>query len=242
MARSLLLLLTSLAVPVRGPGKEVAMKRIKRFIKNFEDTMAAVAFAESGDERSARRILHEMEGAKKEEDPPVRVKDERVESFLERHERTEEAIVFAQAGEQEYARELLRREDEERRKILVVGGEEGFSDKLVHYALGMAERMNYEIVAINVVPMGNRLFSMLTEKVRAELRERTEQGAEAFRRKAEEKKIPFSHLVKFGDFEKSIKETHKEYKRISFVLSEPEHITDRSSAKSGIPVFCLLDV
>jgi len=212
--------------------------RMKRFIRNFEDSMAAVAFAESGDEKTARQIMSEMDTDGSER-KSISVKDERVESLINKHDRTEEAIVFAEAGEHEYARELLKKDDSERKKILVVGGEEGFSKKLVHYAIGMAERMGYEIVALNVIPAGNRLFSMLNEKVREELRERTAKEAETFRRKAEEKRILFSHNVKFGDFDKSIKEAHKEFKRISFVLTEPEHITEKSPAKAGIPVFCL---
>ncbi len=211
---------------------------MKKLIKNFEDSMAAVAFAEAGDDRTARQIMKEMTASKRDE-ASIKVKDERVESLIEKHERTEEAIVFAEAGEHEYARELLRKDDSERKKILVVGGEEGFSKKLIHYALGMAERMNYEIVALNVIPVGNRLFSMLNESVRTELRERTEKEAETFRKKAEEKNIPFTHHVKFGDFNKSIKEAHRDFKRVSFVLTEPEHITTGSPAKASIPVFCL---
>ena len=124
---------------------------MKRFIKNFEDSMAAVAFAESGDEKTARQIINEME-MRKEESKSIKVKDERVESLIEKHERTAEAIVFAEAGEHEYARELLKKDAKEKKKILVVGGEEGFSEKLIHYAIGMADRMNYEIVALNVIP------------------------------------------------------------------------------------------
>ncbi|MEC4684212.1 MAG: universal stress protein [Nitrospirota bacterium] len=211
---------------------------MKNFIKNFEDSMAAVAFAESGDEKTARQIISEMRMTKKE-GRSLNVKDERVESLIKKHERTEEAIVFAEAGEYEYAREILKRDDNEKKKILVVGAEEGFSEKLVHYALGMAERMDYEIVALNVIPAGNRLFSLLNEKVREELRERTVREADTFRKKAEDKDILFSHNVRFGDFDKSIKDAHKDFKRISFVLTEPEHVADRSPAKAGIPVFCL---
>ena len=33
---------------------------MKRFIKDFEDSMAAAAFAEAGDFKTARNILNEM--------------------------------------------------------------------------------------------------------------------------------------------------------------------------------------
>ncbi len=212
---------------------------MRRFIKDFEDTMAAAAFAQAGDFKTAQNILSEMKEVKAEM-KAVKVKDERVESFIKKHDRTEEAIVFAQAGEQEYARELMRKSEEERKKILVVGGEEGFSDRLIHYAVSMAERMNYDIVALNVIPVGRRLFSFLNEKVKDELRKGAEAAVETFKLKALEMKVNFEHTVKFGDFDRAIRDAHKEHKRISFVLAEPEQLSDKNNTKrTSIPVFCL---
>ncbi len=212
---------------------------MKRLIKDFEDSMAAAAFAEAGDFKTAQNILNEMKESK-EEIKAVKVKDERIESFMKKHDRTEEAIVFAQAGEHEYARELIKKGQEERKKILVVGGEEGFSEKLVHYAISMAERMNHDIVALNVVPVGKRLFSFLNEKVKEELRKSAETAVETFKLRALEKQLNFDHSVKFGDFDRAIREAHKEHKRVSFVLAEPEQVIEGNSTKrTSIPVFCL---
>ncbi len=213
---------------------------MKRFIKDFEDSMAAAAFAEAGDFKTARNILNEM-GESKEEMKSVKVKDERMDSLMKKHDRTEEAIVFAQAGEHEYARELMKKTEEERKKILVVGGEEGFSEKLINYAISMAERMNHDIIALNVIPVGRRLFSFLNDKVKDELRRDAEAAVEAFMQKALENKINFDHTVKFGDFDRAIREAHREHKRVSFVLAEPEQLADRGSPEkaSSIPVFCL---
>lgn len=213
---------------------------MKRFIKDFEDSMAAAAFAEAGEFKTARNILNEM-GEAREEMKAVQVKDERIESLMKKHDRTEEAIVFAQAGEHEYARELMKKTEEERKKILIVGGEEGFSEKLIHYAISMAERMNHDIVALNVIPVGRRLFSFLNEKVKDELRQDAEAAVETFREKAAESGVTFDHTVKFGDFDRAIREAHREHKRISFVLAEPEQLAERESSRkaSSIPVFCL---
>ena len=208
---------------------------MKRFIKDFEDSMAAAAFAESGEIESARDILREMKAEQK-----VKVKDERIETIIEKHDRTEEAIVFAEAGEVEYARELIKKTEKERKKILVVGGEEGFSERLVHYAISMAERMQHDIVALNVIPVGRRLFSFLNENVKEELRKGAEEAVDIFKQRARMRKINFEHMVKFGDFDRAIREAHKENKRIAFVLTEPEHGSDVAAArKASIPVFCL---
>ena len=71
---------------------------MKKFLRDFEDSMAAAAFAQAGDIETAREIMSELEEIKKEIEA-LEVKDERVESLLEKHDRTEEAIVFAEAGE-----------------------------------------------------------------------------------------------------------------------------------------------
>ena len=212
---------------------------VKRLIKDFEDSMAAAAFAEAGDFRTAENIMNEMTQTKKEM-KAVSVKDERVETLIKRHDRTEEAIVFAQAGEHEYARELVRKNYEERKKILVVGGEDGFSEKIIHYAISLAERMDHDIVALNVVPMGKKLFSFLQDKVKEEVHKRAEEAVEQFRLKALENDLQFNHSVKFGDFDRAVKDAHKENKRVSFVLAEPEQLAENSNPKrASIPVFCL---
>jgi hypothetical protein len=213
---------------------------IKRLIKDFENSMAAAAMAESGDPETAREIMSEL-GEEKEDLKSIIVRNERVDSIIERHDRTEEAIVFAEAGEQEHARRLIVHGKDEHKKILVVGGEDGFSEKLINYSISMAERMQYDIIAINVVPVGKRLFSFLSDKVKAEFHSSAEKAVVTFRDKAKENKIQFKHSVKFGDPDKAIRESHREHKRISFVLAEPEQVTeDGNTKKTSIPVFCLV--
>ena len=167
------------------------------------------------------------------------------ESLSEKHDRAMEAITFAEAGEHAYARELLKKDEiktSERELILVVGHEEGFSEALVNYALGMAERMNYEIAALNVIPMSKRLVSFLHERVREELQTSLENEAESFKTKALEKNIPFSYTVKFGETDRIIKELNGDLKRVSFVLTEPEDVSDETGKNAAIPVFCYTDV
>ena len=166
------------------------------------------------------------------------------ESLSDKHDRAMEAITFAEAGEHDHARELLKKDEtkaSEREKILVVGHEEGFSETLVNYALGMAERMNYEIAALNVIPMSKRLVSFLNEKVRDELQTNLKDEAESFKMKALEKNIPFNYTVKFGETDRIIKELNGELTSVSFVLTEPEDISDEN-ANMTIPVFCYTDV
>ena len=56
-----------------------------------------------------------------------------------------------------------------------------------------------------------------------------------------EKGIGFQHLVKTGDPEQAIKETHREIKRIEFVICDPEVCPSMAEeVEEGIiPVFCM---
>ena len=203
---------------------------MKRILKKFENAMAAVAFAEEGEDKIARELLNESI-------PLETVSKVKKESFAEK---TMEAITFAEAGEHEHAKALMKSSKAgsvPKEQLLVVGSEEGFSERLVDHAINMAKRMGYEIAALNVIPVGMRIFSVLQDKVKDELKEKTEKDAEAFSAKASEMKIPFTHKVKFGNRDKIIREVSKEFQETLFIVTEPEHVSDVSNA--AIPVYCI---
>jgi|GEM_PF-1298948 len=191
----------------------------------FSRTMEAVAFAEAGEHEHAQSL----------------VKRPKVKTVKSRAQDTMEAITFAEAGEHEHARELLQQDSAAGKKLLVVGGEQGFSQVLVNHAVGMAQRMKYEIAAVNVVPVGSRLLSFLSDSVKANMAETAEKAAEEFKNAAAAKEIPFNHIVKFGDVERAIQESHRELRRVAFILSEPDQVCEQVSTSAGVPVFCLSD-
>ncbi|MEW6601450.1 MAG: universal stress protein [Nitrospirota bacterium] len=215
------------------------MISLKKIAMKFENVMTAVTFAEAGEAETARNIIKESEIAAQMTKAVTATSG----SFAKKHDTTMEAITFAEAGEHDHAHALLKaakaEKETEREKIIVVGYEEGFSEKLVSYALSMADRMNYEIAALNVIPVGRRLFSALNDRVKDELKTNTEKGAEAFRARASEKNILFTHTVKFGDTDRTINELCRELKRVTFILTEPEHLSGEEAANANIPVFCL---
>jgi hypothetical protein len=217
---------------------ELHPEKTVSFSENFDAMQEAIAFSEAGEIDTARQIMKKFmsRGAEKKKQT-----GEKKETFTEKLEKTAEAIAFAEAGEHEYAKAVLSKEESERQKILVVGGEDGFSDVLINYAIGMADRMEYEIVALNIIPVGKRIFSILDKmEVTIELQNQINPAANLFRARAEEKNILFRQMVKFGKFNRVIKEAHKEIKRISFVLTEPEYTSiEASGSNAHIPVFSL---
>ena len=137
----------------------------------------------------------------------------------------QEAITFAQAGESEYAMETMaeKKEAQAAIKLLVMGRESDFSKEIIDYALEMAERMSYEILALNTAPLSCetfKLFSSSRNQVCEEFKSMSEKNAGLFQEAAVEKGIPFHHIVMFSEPEEALQSITREHKDIAFVVSE----------------------
>ncbi len=150
-----------------------------------------------------------------------------------------EATTSAEAGFEEQAQEVMRVELAERAQVLVVGHEDTFSKPLVDYAVGFAERMGCEIVALNISPVKTKSTSIgpFCDLLCKEFDKKCQEGIGALCRACDEKGIPFTHLVKFGEVDDCIKEAHQEMRRVEFVIAEPESCPEEG--RVSIPVFCL---
>jgi altronate dehydratase len=146
----------------------------------------------------------------------------------------QEAITFAQAGEAEYAVETMAEQKEAQvsTKLLVMGRESDFSKEIIDYALEMAERMSYEILALNTAPLSCetfKLFSSSRNQVCEEFKSMSEQNAGLFQEAAVEKGIPFHHIVMFSEPEEALQSITREHKDIAFVVSET--VEDRADSR-----------
>jgi len=145
----------------------------------------------------------------------------------------QEAITFAEAGESEYAMETMSDQREEGvLKLLVMGRESTFSKEIIDYALEMAHRMSYEILALNTAPLSCetfKLFSSSRNQVCEEFKSMSEENADLFQKAAAEKGIPFDHIVMFNEPEAALESITKEYRDIAFVVSES--VEDRSESR-----------
>lgn len=84
---------------------------MKEISKMFENTMAAVAFAEAGETETARQLMNERDGL------PGTIAKLREKVYLTVDDLTSIAITFAEAGEHEKATEILREVEERLEKI-----------------------------------------------------------------------------------------------------------------------------
>ena len=84
---------------------------------------------------------------------------EKVRRLTGKVDRYQKAVTFAEAGQQEYAQETLQIVEpvkQEPRRLVVIGRESVFSQEIIDYAIEMAERMSYEIIALNAAPLSFR--------------------------------------------------------------------------------------
>jgi hypothetical protein len=162
-------------------------------------------------------------------------------NLARRLEKYGEAAALAEAGLQDVAQEIIRRELRERPKILVVGSEDGFSRPLVDYAVGLAKRMKYEIVALNCANIATEAaekHSPYREELLKEFNARAAKAVELLASRAAEEGVSLRHVIKSGALSSCIRELEKEVSRLSFVLTESEP-TREMGLETSIPVFCI---
>jgi len=155
-----------------------------------------------------------------------------------------EAVTFAEAGETDVARRIATEvfpEDaaagREGERILAVSGASGFSRRMVENSLGMAERLDFGLIALSVPSAVARLVASLGGG------RDPGQGlpAEVFRARALERGIPFVHAVRSGDPERAVAEARRRFRRIAFLLIEPDLAPRARFAGVNVPIFYLAD-
>lgn len=149
-----------------------------------------------------------------------------------------EAISFAERGQQEHARQLFQETEIEERpgKLLVMGKESIFTREVVEYALEMAQRMSYEIIALNTAPLSCdtfKIFSSSQKKLCQDFQSLAEENVKGFLEEAKRMGIPFTHVVKFTEPDDALDEMKKEYTDVEFVVSEAEEEMIANRAEEG---------
>jgi hypothetical protein len=150
----------------------------------------------------------------------------------------QETSATAEEERSENAREEIadRPTVETAKKLVVVGRESVFSQEIIDYALEMAERMSYEIIALNTAPLSCetfKLFSSSRNKICEDFEDLSKKNVRAFQEAAEKKGIPFTHVVKFSESYEVLKELKVEIGGFEFVVSEMEEQEDSSGTENG---------
>jgi hypothetical protein len=117
-------------------------------------------------------------------------------------------------------------------KLLVMGQESAFSSEVMDYAIDMAQRMSFEILALNSAPLSCDSFSRFStsrSKLCQEFQALSEESVTAFRDAAEANGIAFTHIVKYDEPDQALVGVQREYGNIEFVISDAQQpsTTDR---------------
>ena len=148
--------------------------------------------------------------------------------------------MSAEAGQQEQTQEAIQKSpsQETGKKLVVVGKESLFSKDIIEYAVDLAARMEYDIVALNTAPLSCdtfKLFSESRDKICSDFQLLAMDSAEPFQEAAEAKGISFTHIVKYTDSNEVMSELREEIGDFEFVVSEEEPDIDEGGAANERP-------
>ncbi len=123
-------------------------------------------------------------------------------------------------------------------KLVVVGRESEFPRDLVEYALDMAERMSYEIVALNTAPLSCetfKFFSSSRSKLCRDFQNLSEESAASFQNEVNERGqgIVFTHVIKFCEIDQALKDLQDEIGDIDFVVSDTQYDAIQEPQQDG---------
>jgi hypothetical protein len=153
-----------------------------------------------------------------------------------------EAVTFAEAGETEtasrIASDLFPEAAVRNGRILAVSGASGFSRAMIEDALGLAERLEFGIVALTISAALSRVVARLGVSGRDAAVARS---VEAFRASAEKRGVPFAHTARTGDPDRAVADVQKTFRRIAFLLIEPELAPKARFASVNVPIFYLAE-
>ncbi|MFC1523519.1 hypothetical protein ACFL6N_01885 [Thermodesulfobacteriota bacterium] len=220
---------------------------MKNKLRKIQEIMAAAAFAEEGDFDTALELLRKNEnkrgGSSKRKISGSNYSIKRIKqgvaAFVKKHGKIAEAITFAEAGEHEYAKILAGEVFRKKPQILVVGEHNGFSETLVKYAVGMAERLSYDIVALSVLTPPGKGHN---EELETDVYSEALTSADIFNNKLASISIGFQHVIKFGDLHRTIKTTYQEMARVAYVLMPPGSSALGGDILNNIPVFSVMPI
>jgi hypothetical protein len=131
---------------------------------------------------------------------------------------------------------------QENRKILIVSREARFSESVVNYAVNLAERLGYDLIALNVGPAwGSKglLDAPYSHFLGEKFRIRSKRAAANIERRLRARGLGFEHLVRFGEVGTAVEALNHEKRRIEFVLNASEMSEAEMMGGVSLPVFTI---
>lgn len=128
-----------------------------------------------------------------------------------------------------------------RRKILVVGKGESFTEDAMEYAVQIANRLNYDILALHVGRGWSEAVSLDSEDLwRERFRKHAKEDAEALANKALTRGVHCTHEVKFGNPAAVVEELKQGVKRIEFIVADATVNQMEMGRELNVPVYIVV--
>ena len=124
----------------------------------------------------------------------------------------------------------------------MVGQGETLDAEVMDYAVNLAERLGYDLIALSVNPalgQKGRFFSPYRQHLREKFTQRALAAGEALKRKLALKGINFEQVVKFGDLGQAVADVNRQIKRIEFVITQAGIKEEEVTGEMSLPVFSI---
>jgi hypothetical protein len=134
------------------------------------------------------------------------------------------------------------RSSQVKRKILVVGKDYTFTPAVIDYALGLAQRLGYDLVALNLSPdleLTGKGFSPYNQRQRAKFTQQAKAAWDLIRPGLLEHGINSEQAVKFTEVANAVKDLNHEVKRIDFVITDAGIESEEITGEIPLPVFSI---
>lgn len=149
------------------------------------------------------------------------------------------ATAFSDVGEHATARSMIDRTRGSRTILAVVQGDR-FSPALDEYALEMARRLDFELLALYVTEAPLSLGGEKREKAVSAFREACLKNAHPMQRKAKKMGVALTCVTEYGNPDDVVARFHVHYPGMRYVLTEPDPEMVRSgTGRTAIPVIDL---
>ena len=126
------------------------------------------------------------------------------------------------------------------KNLVVATLESRFSDDMIEYALDMAVRMDYGIIAVNAANLTHDLtsfFSAPQDELYQDFKQTAERNALTFKERAADLGLKFAHTTTQSDVDHAIADITKECGHIEFIITEnkePLVTRDRAANQNRI--------
>lgn len=149
------------------------------------------------------------------------------------------AVAFTDEGEHETARRMIDRTRGSRTILMVVNGDSSPS-ALNNYALEMAKRLDYELLALHVTEAPLAVPEEMREAVMSSFRESCAGSVQTLQKQGRAMGVAVNSIIDCGNQDDVVAKLHAEYPGMRYVLTAPDPDIVRSDAgQAEIPVFDL---